>query len=274
MDSIDERPAIEHQMRGNGLSLRVVVNPGTSSGTPLLLMNGIGARLELLQPLVEELDPERTVIRFDAPSIGGSPQSSRPYRFRRLCGALAEILDQLGYDEVDVLGISWGGGLAQQFAFSKRSRCRRVVLVSTGTGSIMVPAHPRVLKKMITPRRYTDPAFLEEVAQDLYGGTMRVNPAAAISALKAQKADTISRGYFMQLGAGAMWTSLFFLPLVRKRTLILAGDDDPLIPQMNARMLGKLIPRSEVHIYEGGHLALVTEAELLAPRITEFLDAE
>jgi pimeloyl-ACP methyl ester carboxylesterase len=81
------------------------------------------------------------------------------------------------------------------------------------------------------------------------------------------------RGYLYQLGAGAGWTSLPFLPLLRQPTLILAGDDDPLIPLVNARVLRLLIPNARLHVYHGGHLSLVTEAADLAPVVDGFLAA-
>ena len=96
------------------------------------------------------------------PGVGGSPLPSRPYRFTGLCGLIGRMLTELGYDTVDVLGISWGGGVAQHFAAVQRARCRRLVLVSTATGALMVPAKPSVLAKMITPRRYTDRGYLEQ----------------------------------------------------------------------------------------------------------------
>jgi pimeloyl-ACP methyl ester carboxylesterase len=79
------------------------------------------------------------------------------------------------------------------------------------------------------------------------------------------------RGYLYQLAAGAGWTSLPFLPLIRQPTLILVGDDDPLIPLTNARLMNTLIPRSRLHVYHGGHLGLVTEAAELAPVVSRFL---
>ena len=79
------------------------------------------------------------------------------------------------------------------------------------------------------------------------------------------------RGYLYQLAAGAGWTSVPFLPLVVQPTLILSGDDDPIIPLANARIMHRLIPDSTLHVFEGGHLGLVTEAPELAPVIAEFL---
>jgi poly(3-hydroxyalkanoate) depolymerase len=262
----------------DGRELRIAVRPGlpVSVGvrrTPLLLINGIGASLELLEPFVRALDPGVDVIRFDPPGVGGSAEPSGPYRFTGLCTLIAGLLTELGYDQVDVLGISWGGGVAQHFAAFQRARCRRLVLVSTATGALMVPARPSVLAHMVTRRRYVDHAFMERVAGSIYGGSARENPEAIAAAMNNGNRVGPSRGYLYQLTAGAGWTSVPFLPLLRQRTLILSGDDDPLIPLANPRLMKLLIPKSRLHIFHGGHLGLITEAAELAPIVDAFLTA-
>ena len=62
----------EEIMQAGGAPLRVAIRPGTGTGPPLLLCNGIGMRLEALRPFVDALDPAIEVIRFDAPGVGGS----------------------------------------------------------------------------------------------------------------------------------------------------------------------------------------------------------
>jgi poly(3-hydroxyalkanoate) depolymerase len=261
----------------DGRELRIAVRPGRrrtrgSKRPPLLLINGIGASLELLEPFVNELDPAAEVIRFDPPGVGGSGPAPGPYRFTGLCTLLAKLLAELGHDQVDVLGISWGGGVAQHFAAFQRSHIRRLVLVATTTGSLMVPAKPSVLAHMVTPRRYLDPGYLQRVAGHLYGGSARSDPGRVATAMNDGNRVGPSRGYLYQLTAGAGWTSLPFLPLLRQPTLIIAGDDDPLIPLANARLMHRLIPNSRLHVYHGGHLGLVTEAAELAPVVDRFLD--
>ncbi len=259
-----------------GRLLRVAIRPGRNEAdstprVPLLLINGIGARLELLEPFVSELDPALEVIRFDPPGVGGSPLPSGPYRFSGLCRLIAAMLTELGYRRVDVLGISWGGGVAQQFAASQRARCRRLVLVATAMGTPMVPARPSVLARLVTPRRYLDPRYLQQVAGDLYGGLARIDSAPIVAAMHGGHRAGPSRGYLYQLTAAAGWTSLPLLPWLRQPTLILAGDDDPIIPLANARLMHRLIRNSRLHVYHGGHLALVTEASELAPVVDGFL---
>ena len=254
-----------------GQHLRVAVRPGDRTRTPLVLVNGIGASLELLQPFVDALDSSIEVIRFDVPGVGGSPLPRRPYRLSTLARLLARLLDQLGYLTVDVLGVSWGGGLAQQFALCHRDRCRRLVLAATGTGMLMLPGRPRVLARMVTPRRYLDPAYAERIAADLYGGTMRSDPSRARALLHGRTRVGPPRGYLYQLAAGAGWSSLPLLPWIRQSTLLLAGDDDPIIPLVNARIMRRLLPDAELHVYHGGHLGLLTEAAELAPVVDRFL---
>jgi poly(3-hydroxyalkanoate) depolymerase len=257
----------------DGQLLRVAERPGPPGGVPLLLINGIGASLELLQPFVDALDPSVGVIRFDVPGVGGSAPPAGPYRFTGLCRIIARLLTVLGHDRADVLGISWGGGVAQHFALVQRARCRRLVLVSTATGALMVPARPGVLLRMITPRRYIDPGYLERIAPALYGGSARSRPGQVAAAMHAGNRVGPSRGYLYQLTAGIGWTSLPFLRLLRQPTLILSGADDPIIPLINAHLLHRLIPNSLLHVYPGGHLGLVTEAAQLAPVVQRFLAA-
>lgn len=254
-----------------GQPLRVDVRAGSAADVPLLLINGIGASLELLQPFVDELPASLEVIRFDPPGVGGSPLPALPYRFGGLCRLIARMLTALGHDRADVLGISWGGAVAQHFAAFQRHRCRRLVLVSTATGALMVPARPAVLARMLTPRRYIDPGYLRSVAPVLYGGSARTEPDRVREFMHADSRVGSPQGYLYQLAAGAGWTSLPFLPLIRQPTLIVSGDDDPLIPLANARLLHALIPRSRLHVYSGGHLGLVTEAAELTPVVSRFL---
>jgi poly(3-hydroxyalkanoate) depolymerase len=248
---------------------RVRVNVREGSGVPLVLCNGIGASMEVLDPLVEQL--KSTVVRFDVPGTGGSPTSPLPYGFPYLAWVLGRVLSKLDVGVVDVLGLSWGGAVAQQFAFQNPRRCRRLVLVATGTGALMVPAHPRVLAKMITPRRFSDPDYAASIAGELYGGTVRAHGEDVAQLFVRQVRAGSKMGYLHQLLAGAVWSSLFALPAVRQETLIVAGTDDPIIPVINARIMHALLPHSRLHLHSGGHIDLVHNATELAPVIDKFL---
>lgn len=272
--SSKNKPDLTQTLRVGGRWLFVSVRPGDGSSPPLLLFNGIGAALGVLQPLVDALDPRREIIRFDVPGIGGSPDPKLPYNLSMLSFAAARLLDRLGHrGEVDVLGFSWGGGGAQHFALQHRRRCRRLVLVATGTGALMWPARPNVLARMSTPRRHRDPEYARRIAGEIYGGTMRTNPQRAAELLNGVPATPNRRGYYYQLAAAAGWSSLPFLPLIRQPTLVICGDDDPIIPRINAKLMSRLIPHAQLHLHGGGHLALLTEAADLAQVVERFLTA-
>jgi poly(3-hydroxyalkanoate) depolymerase len=237
----------------------------------LVLCNGIGAGYEVLDPFVDALDPALTVVRFDVPGAGASPPSIAPHGFPYLARMLGRLLDQLGLGVVDVLGLSWGGALAQQFAFQNPRRCRRLVLVATGTGMLMVPGRPRVLAKMLTPHRFTDRAYAARIAGEIYGGTARQQGERVADILDTQVHAGSGVGYLHQLLAGALWTSLPLLPAIRQATLVVAGTDDPIVPVVNASIMNRLLPHSSVHRHPGGHIDLIADAVTLAPVVERFL---
>jgi len=254
-----------------GRRLRVAVRPGTGGGLPLLVCNGIGTPLEALGPFTGALDPALSVVRFDVPGVGGSPSALLPYSVPWLAWLAGRMMTELGYGRFDALGISWGGGLAQQLAVQYPRRCRRLVLAATSTGSLMIPARPGVLLHLSSPRRHRDPAHAARIAGDIYGGALRRRPELAAPLARAQVASASRRGYLYQLLAAAGWTSLPWLRLVRQPTLILAGDDDPIIPLANARLMAALLPAARLHVYPDGHLGLLIRAGELAPVVSDFL---
>lgn len=260
-----------HQIAVHGRPMKVAVRSG--EGVPLLICNGLGAILEMFDPFVDRLDPTIPVVRFDAPGIGGSRLPRRPYSHASLARSLGRVLSELGFEEFDVLGISWGGALAQQVAIEHPRRCRRVVLVSTSAGWTMAPGRPEAYAAMVTPtalrRRWPGGG---SAAGALFGGAVRDDPS--IARLYSSRAQPVtSRGYLLQLAAGAGWTSLPRLPSVRQPVLILSGDDDPITPLANAQMMQLALPDAELYVFHDGHLGLLTRLDELVPRIEAFVRA-
>ena len=253
--------------------LRVATRQGSSLKPPLLIFNGIGASLELVLPFAEKLDPEQGVIAFDVPGVGGSPTPMLPYRFSCLANLAAKLLDHLGHEQADVIGLSWGGFLAQQFAYDHPPRCRKLILAATSCGVAMIPPSPRVLALMASPKRYTDSEYAATIAPEIYGGAFRHDKALASShAVKMKSSGGL--GYYYQMGAVYWWTSIFWLGSIQQPTLVLGGGDDPIIPVVNIETLARLIPNSQMHVFDDGHLFLLTKAEESASVITKFLEAE
>lgn len=252
-----------------GQVLRVGIRRGERARPPLLLFNGIGASIESIAPFLEALNGPETIM-FDVPGVGGSPAPWLPYRPWMLVRLSARLLEQLGCEQVDVLGVSWGGALAQQFAFQQAKRCRRLVLAATSPGHLMVPGKLTVLLKMATPRRYKDPDYMNKVAGEIYGGALREDPELVRDHLRHVRWSS-DYGYYLQLIAGVGWSSLPWLPFLSQPTLVIAGTDDPIVPVANGRILATLIPDARLVTIDDGHLFLVTSADKSAEIISEFL---
>lgn len=259
------------QVKVDGRVLRVARRRADAgSAPPLLVFNGIGANLEMLEPFVEALQGIEIVV-FDVPGAGASPAPTLPYRYRHIALLADHLMSALGYDgEIDVLGVSWGGGLAQQYAHLYPGRCRRLILAATCFGSIMIPGRLSVMTKLINPRRYYDRSYLKRVAPELYGGAMRREPDLVDRHTNHVRPPN-GRGYLYQMLAFWGWTSLPWLHRLHQHTLVLAGADDPIIPLPNARILKYLIPQSQLVILDDGHLFLITSAREVAPLVQRFL---
>lgn len=253
----------------DGVHLRAGVMRRDSDALPLLLFNGIGASMELLQPIADELK-NTTVVFYDAPGTGKSQAPPFPWRPKHHARLAAKLLDRLGFDRVNVLGISWGGMLAQQFARQYSARTQRLVLAATTPGHLMVPAKPSVLLRMSNPLRYFSPEYMLALAPKIYGGSLRTNKVRAKEHASKMMAPSI-KGYYFQIMSLVGWSSLPWLHKLTQPTLVLAGDDDPIVPLVNARILAARIPNARLRVVDCGHLFLLTRAKVLAPEIEEFL---
>ena len=255
----------------DGRTLRVAVWRASKATKklPILFFNGIGANIEAMAPMAELLD-DRDFITFDMPGIGGSPDPVVPYNALLMSRIAALLLDRFDMPVVDVMGVSWGGAMAQQFALQYGARTNKLILVATSAGMLMVPGHPAALVKMADPRRYIDPDFMAKHFKTLYGG-MVGNKAEHIGRITPPS----KTGYFYQLMAMMGWTSAPFLPFLKTETLIMMGDDDQIVPLANGKFLNFLIPNSELFVVEnGGHLFLLSHVDESIEAIRGFLDRD
>lgn len=262
-------PPVEYATVGRH-RLRISV---MGTGRPLLLLNGIGANLEMWTPLRTALQAE--TIAVDMPGTGGSPAPLIPLTIPQLARLAGKLLDTLGYREVDVLGMSLGGVVAQQLAISAKKRVRRLVLGSTTWGLGLIPGRPRAWGTLLSPARYYVPGHYERRAPIFLGGRTGRDPAAARAygeTRRGQPPDLL--GHVWQLLGGVTWSTLPFLHRITARTLVLTGDDDPLLPVLNGRVLAWRIPQAELRIVEGGgHLVLLDSVDEVAPILNRFLQA-
>jgi len=261
---------IRQMMRIRGQDLWVVVKPGSKSRPPLLLFNGIGANVELAEPFMREMGDVETVI-FEIPGVGRSPAPTLPYRPSTVARWAEGVVSQLGYERIDVAGVSWGGAMAQQFAHQYPALCRRLILAATAPGVLMIPGKLSVLLKMASPRRYTDPKYMRSIAAEIYGGAFRQDSSLANAHAENLKSAS-NVGYVYQLLAISGWTSVLWLSSLKQPTLIVMGRDDPIVPLVNGRILATLIPNSRLKVMSCGHLFIVTMPGETASLFRRFID--
>ena len=257
----------EHlQVKGVDVAVQIC-----GEGTPLLLLSGIWAELPLWKPLLPYLHGFKA-IAFDPPGVGTTRSTKRPMTMHGLAGFTASVLSALEIDRAHVLGASFGGAVAQQLAVSHRRRVRRLILVSTSFGGFAIPGSPRAFWHFIHPAGYS-PQRLAKNAGSMFGGRMRTHPGL-VKSLHFSRPSGVRAAASRAFPLWA-WTSLPWLPAITQPTLVIAGDDDPITPLINHRVIARLIPRARLHIVRGGgHLALLDSPDLVAPEIVEFLRAD
>ncbi len=237
-------------------------------GTPLLLLSGIWAELPLWKPLLPYLEGFKT-IAFDPPGVGRTKSRSRLMTMLGLAGFTAGVLDGLDVDRSHVLGASFGGAVAQHLAVSHRRRVHRLVLVSTSFGGFAIPGSPRAFWHFIHPSGYSAQRLAEN-AGTMFGGRLRSHPHL-VGSLHLSRPASVRAALFRAFPLWA-WTSLPWLPAILQPPLVIGGDDDPVTPLINHRVMARELPRARLHIVRGGgHLVLVDSPEIVAPEIVEFL---
>ena len=264
--------AVERQLDAGGT--RIFVRE-IGTGTPVVLCNGIGAHVGMWRPFERALDGLR-IVSFDAPGVGRSPAPQLPYTMSALARVVGQLFDALELERADVLGYSFGGALAQQFAAQAPERVRRLVLASTFPGWGGVPGRLTAMLSMGTPLRYYSRAFYELTTGSTAGGRARHDQAYVRRLWNERAAHAPSlRGYAQQLVAMSLWSGLPHLAEIQAPTLIVAGDDDPLVPISNALMMAARIPRARVVVTPGdGHFQLLNEQSAALAAIRDFLTTE
>src|SRR4051812_46285806 len=268
-----DEPSSERVFRIRGLRLQV---RESGSGAPVLALNGIGAHLAMWRPLERALDGIR-LIAFDAPGSGRSQTPPAPLTLAGHARVAERVLDALGYDRVDVLGYSFGGLVAQHLARRAPGRVRRLVLACTTPGWGGVSGSWRAMVHVSTPLRYYSRAYYERSIGELVGGRARTDADWLARHGEERRAHPPAPlGYAWQLAALSVPPgTLPWLHTLPQPTLVVAGDDDPLLPAVNSLMLAERIPRARLLLAPGeGHLLLLDPDSAAHPVIRDFVTSE
>lgn len=237
------------------------------AATPLLVFNGVGMNLEVLEPLAASL-PHRPVLTLDMPGVGESPEPKMPYSPQMAASWGAQLLTRHGIKQADVLGFSWGGAIAQQFAMLHPARVRRLALAAIGPGLPILPGQATYHFHLLDPiwkGKYTDSRLL--------GAVSDADRQVIVDDLHKRMVLPTPGGYLCQLMALSGWSSALGLPLLRKPTLVLVGSEDQIVPPINGRWLAALVPGSQLVTVEGGgHLFMFSHHDTLVRKLRTFLD--
>ena len=237
---------------------------------PLLVCNGLGMSIETILPF-SELLTDRTVIHFDVPAVGKSSLPETPLTLGKYADISIKVIEELGFDEVDLIGISWGGTLAQEITRKFPDKINKLILAVTSAGScVTVPGPIHVMMELAFPLRYFNRFYSDYISGQIYGGEVKSSPALANEHDRRNIEPSIN-GYYSQLMSSRSWASLPWLHTVKHETLVIAGKDDPIIPSVNQKILVSLLPNATLHVINCGHLLMVTKAKEVSTLVKEFL---
>lgn len=203
------------------------------------------------------------------PGVGHSPATHLPYAPWMVSRWTQQILDRLGLDQIDVVGLSWGGAVAQQFTAQYRDRVRHLILCATSLGVTMVPGIPASLSRLSDARAYSDPDIMRENFVRLY--SRACDPEAEKFTRNLIMPHPLGLSY--QVLAFMGWSSLPIAHLLDAPTLVLLGGKDIIVPPSNGHLFKQAIPHAELFtIPDAKHLFFVSRAKEVSKIIQQFSD--
>ncbi|RQW84872.1 MAG: alpha/beta fold hydrolase [Geobacter sp.] len=245
------------------------------SGPPLLLLNGIGLDLSAWGPLVHELCGERQLVLLETRGSGLSGPPPEPCTTARLAADALALLDHLSLDSVDVLGFSLGGLVAQELALLAPDRIRSLVLAATAA---RLPGRTRraldAWRRLLLAGVEAD-AFRREQFAWVFGPATLENDAlieGALSTLAGAPAPSAC-GFAAQVGACLAHDTRERASRINAPALVLAGEDDVLLPAAAAETLAGFLPRGRFERHPGGHAFLSESTRVVAASVLRFLDS-
>ena len=249
----------------------------SGNGPRLLFLNGSGSSLAnsgfLLSPFRARLD----VLAHDQRGMGRTSVPEGPYTMAGYAADALALLDHVGWDQCRVVGISFGGMVAQELAVTRPDRVERLALLCTspgGEGGSSFPLHE--LREMAASerakvgRRILDSRFDEA----WFAGHSMDRMIDQMMAARAEAVRTPEqeRGEREQLEARRRHDVWDRLPVITCPTLIACGRYDGTAPVANSEAIASRIPGAEMRIYEGGHAFFVQDTTAL-PAVVAFLGA-
>ena len=244
-------------------------------GPRLLFCNGSGATLESSALVIERLREHFDVLAHDQRGLGRTAVPPGPYSMADYAADAAALLDHVGWDRCAVVGVSFGGMVAQEIAVTWPERLTRLALVCTSPGGPERASYPLhelaglpAAEAVAIGRTLLDTRFTDEWLASHPLDRAILDSRAARSA--APKSDDVRRGEREQLLARRDHDVWERLPRVSCPTLVAGGRYDGVAPPANSEAIASRIPGAELRLYEGGHLFFLQDPAAF-PEIVAFL---
>ena len=236
----------------------------TGAGPRVLFFNGSGATLKGTELLLRSLSKECEVLAHDQRGLGLTSIPEGPYTMAQYAADAAALLDHVGWKTCVVIGMSFGGMVAQEFAVTFPERVERLALLCTSAGGSAGSSFPlhelSVLstkeraEKMIT---INDTRFTPEWLATHPADAQMINMFNDFAAIP--KDSEVIRGEHLQLEARKYHDVVDRLHRIVAPTFISAGKFDGLAPSVNSEAILELIPDATLSVYEGGHILLAQD---------------
>jgi pimeloyl-ACP methyl ester carboxylesterase len=255
------------------------------AGDVLLLVHGIGGSSDCWRDVVHKLATRHRVIAVDLLGHGESDKPRGDYSLGAFAVWLRDFLDALNLGEVTVVGHSFGGGVALQFAHQHKEYCRRLVLISSGG---LGPDLGRLLRMLSLPGAELVLQLLGSKPALTVGGVLRKRALSSgretgrySETLRAQAAmsDRQGRAAFLRtLRSVVDHRGQAVCALDRLRTdlptLIIFGDQDRCIPVAHAHSAHHAVPGSVLRVIPGaGHQPQVQSPDAVTALIDDFVES-
>jgi 3-oxoadipate enol-lactonase len=247
------------------------------SGARLLFCNGSGATLVDARPFLDPLEAQFDLLAFDYRGLGRSGPLTGSYEMADLAADVVGLLDVIGWDTCRVIGISFGGMVAQELAVTHPNRVERLALACTsagGDGGSSYPLHTLdelpAAERAATELRLFDSRWDERWLEAHPGDRLL---AERLRARRNQRHAADATGRTAQLHARAGHDVWDRLGAIACPTLIGYGRYDGIAPPENSRAIASKVRRADLRGYEGGHAFLVQDPTAI-PAFVAFLQAD
>lgn len=243
----------------------------SGTGPALVALHGFLCDSRCWRHQLADLSDKFTVIAWDAPGAGSSSDPPDSFALTDWTHCLSKFLDWLGVETACILGLSWGGVLAQDFCRLYPNRVSRLILADTYAGwrgSFPASIVEQRLSRCKRDSFLSPDEFVQKWVPEMFTESASPDLLREMSGIFA---DFHPNGFRLMARSLAETDTTDFLPDIRARTLLLWGDDDRRSPMSIAERLRDLIPNAELQVIaNAGHVSNMEQPNEFNARVGSF----